>query len=81
MVLYIPEFKALLPISPTKESVLCPEKIHLGVFQYVDLRGNQRLKLVPKKSKLLNICLYNKYITISSFGETEEMMIPNKSYK
>lgn len=25
-VAYIPEFKDLLPISPTKESVLCPEK-------------------------------------------------------
>lgn len=31
-VIYIPEFKDLLPISPTKESVLCPEKIYLGVF-------------------------------------------------
>lgn len=32
LVKYIPEFKDLLPISPTKESVLCPEKIYLGLF-------------------------------------------------
>lgn len=30
LVIYIPEFKDLLPMSPTKESVLCPEKYIFG---------------------------------------------------
>lgn len=32
LVIYIPEFKDLLPISPTKESVLCPEKYIWACF-------------------------------------------------
>lgn len=38
-ILYIPEFKALLPISPTKESVLCPGKKYIWeIFICMSLR-------------------------------------------